>query len=543
MKVLVLGGSGVFGSRLAQLLVRDGHEVMIAGRNMRKAQAVAETFGCTALQMERDGDLTALSAFDVLVDAAGPFHAYGDDPYRLARTAISAGIHYLDLSDSAAFCEGITALDTEARAAGVCAISGMSSVPALSSAAVRDLIKSDRPDRIEVAILPGNRTQRGVSVMASILSQAGQPMRVFNAGRWTNVTGWSNPKTYDLPGGLRRQGWVIEVPDVTLFPRHFGAQTVIFRAGLELAIMRYGLWVFARLQQWLDLPITAPLLRGFKLAADLLAPFGSNSGGMSVSVTVGQEERLWQLRVDDGDGPYIPAIAVRAFLRQESLPTGAGPALESITLTQAEAAMSDLQTHCERLTVQRPPIFQQVLGAEFDTLPQAVRATHLTQDTSHWCGMASVKRGTGLWSRCLAWLFRFPKTSDAIPVEVTKTVTQQGETWQRRFGDSCFRSHLAGTPHGMTERFGPFTFRLGLTVADDCLHYPVLGGRLGPLPLPKWLLPVSKAREFEKGGRFHFDVKLCAPYTGKLLVHYEGALSAKAPLDDVWSPDVQPAAE
>ncbi|WP_424940634.1 DUF4166 domain-containing protein [Aliiroseovarius sp. S253] len=529
MKVLVLGGSGVFGSRLAQLLVRDGHNVTVAGRNLSNAQSMAESLGCGALQLDRDGDLSVLPGYDVLVDAAGPFHTYGADPYRLARGAISGGVHYLDLSDNAPFCEGISALDAEAKAANVCAISGMSSVPALSSAAVRALVGDDHPDKIEVAILPGNRTPRGLSVIASILSQAGRPMKVFRNGKWTSVPGWSDPKTYDLPGEIRRQGWLIEVPDVTLFPKHFAAQSVIFRAGLELAAMRYGLSAFARFRRRVPVPITGPILRVFKLAADLLSPFGSDSGGMLVSVTVGQEQRSWRLRVDHGDGPFIPAIAVRALLRRDALPVGSGPALETITLTEAETDMSDLHTFSEKSNVVRKTIFQQVLGPDFDNLPKAVRATHLTRDTSRWSGNASVTRGEGLWSRCLAWLFRFPKAAGTIPVEVTKTVTPKGETWLRSFGGSRFRSHLAATPQGMTERFGPFTFRVDLTVANGSLNYPVSGGRLGPLPLPTWLLPISEAREFEDDGRFHFDVKLSAPITGGLLVHYEGTLSQKAP--------------
>ncbi len=41
IKVVVLGGYGVFGSRLAELLIRDGHEVWLAGRDIDKAAALA----------------------------------------------------------------------------------------------------------------------------------------------------------------------------------------------------------------------------------------------------------------------------------------------------------------------------------------------------------------------------------------------------------------------------------------------------------------------------------------------------------------------
>ena len=193
--------------------------------------------------------------------------------------------------------------------------------------------------------------------------------------------------------------------------------------------------------------------------------------------------------------------------------------------------MSDLSIRFERHSTPLDPIFPRVLGPAFATLPDAVRATHQTSGSTRWLGRASVSRGKGWWSRLLATLFRFPPASDDTEVEVLKTATARGETWTRRFGARSFRSHLTATPDGMTERFGPFTFRLGLTVQDGALLYPVAGGRLGPIRLPKWLLPGSDTREFAVDGRFHFDVRLLAPVTGGLMVHYRGTLSPAAPED------------
>lgn len=529
MKVLLLGGTGVFGSRLARLLLRDGHQVTIAGRTLATAQALADELGCNALQLDRRGDLGALGGHHVLIDAAGPFHAYGADPYRLTRAALQAGLHYLDLSDNAAFCAGIATLDTEARAAGRCAISGLSSVPALSSAAVRALCGDAIPRVIESAILPGNRSPRGLSVMASILSQAGRPMRVWRGGAWTETQGWSEPRDYRLPEGLHRQGWQIEVPDQSLFPAHFGAETVLFRAGLELAVMRYGLAGFAWLRRWWPIPISPAVLQAFKLAADLLAPFGSGRGGMSVMVIAGEERRFWRLLAEEGDGPFIPTIAARALLRRAELPIGARPALETITLDEAEAAMADLRVRTERITEPFAPLFPTELGAAFLTLPAEIQATHRTAELSRWWGRASVRRGTSLWSRFLGRIFGFPPEADDVAVEVIKTVTSRGETWQRRFGAARFSSHMGASPRGITERFGPFTFLLGLNVRDGALHYPVIAGRLGPLPLPRWSLPISEAREYVEAGEFRFDVTLRAPITHALLVQYRGGLRAGTP--------------
>ena len=77
--------------------------------------------------------LRALSA-DVLINASGPFQHHD---YALPRACIAAGCHYIDLADARAFVTGIGVLDAEAKAAGVSVVSGASSVPGLSSAAVQ----------------------------------------------------------------------------------------------------------------------------------------------------------------------------------------------------------------------------------------------------------------------------------------------------------------------------------------------------------------------------------------------------------------------
>ena len=141
MKVLILGGYGVFGGRLARLLLEDGIEVIVAGRDAGKAAAFTAQYGGTPLGIGIGADLSPIAeaAPALVVDAAGPFQAYGSDPYRLAWFCIGNKIAYLDFSDDAAFTAGIAALDQAARAAGCFALSGVSSVPAISAAAVRAL--------------------------------------------------------------------------------------------------------------------------------------------------------------------------------------------------------------------------------------------------------------------------------------------------------------------------------------------------------------------------------------------------------------------
>ncbi len=119
LKILILGGYGTFGGRLAQLLADDEQlTLLIAGRSKDKARIFCDQLppGAVkiALRFERDGDVDGqLQQIqpDVLVDATGPFQSYGDDPYRVVKACIAHGIDYMDLADGSDFVRGIAQFD------------------------------------------------------------------------------------------------------------------------------------------------------------------------------------------------------------------------------------------------------------------------------------------------------------------------------------------------------------------------------------------------------------------------------------------------
>lgn len=535
MKVIVVGGYGVFGGRLARLLVRDGFEVVIAGRDAEQAAAFAREHGGTPLALDLAGDLgpIAAAAPDLVVDAAGPFQAYGADPYRLARFCIANGIDYVDLSDDAAFTARIDALDAEAVAAGRFMLSGASSVPAISAAAVAALSEGfSEVILIETAILPGNRAPRGRSVVASILHQAGSPMRLYRGGAWRTAHGWSDARRVSLAPGLTRLASLIGAPDLTLFPVAFKARSVLFRAGLELGVMHRALTLLAFLRRAGLLRSLMPLMGSLLWVARRLEAFGTDRGGMVVEV-VGVADgrtlrRRWQLIAEAGSGPFIPAIPALAIARKRArIAAGARPCLQELSLAEIEQAMAGLPIRFERREEPAPSLFEALLGERWQQLPASLRRLHAVQDVENFSGRATVTRGKGLIARLLALLFRFPKAGHDIPVTVTKHRTASGETWERNFAGRIFRSRLSASPRAShcREAFFPFTYELELPVRGGSLHLPVRRGWVLGVPLPAFLLPVSEAREYDADGVFHFDVALHAPLGGGLIVRYEGRLT------------------
>jgi hypothetical protein len=165
------------------------------------------------------------------------------------------------------------------------AITGASSTPALSHAALDAMTAGwTRIDRIEAAISPGARAPRGLAVIRAILSWAGGPVRVFAKGHWTTRPGWSDPRRTPFPGLGQRWTGLAETPDLDLLPARFHVRRdAIFRAGLELPILHLGLWALSLLRRARLVSTLEPLAVLLGEAAGLVAPLGSDRGGMVVS--------------------------------------------------------------------------------------------------------------------------------------------------------------------------------------------------------------------------------------------------------------------
>jgi len=180
--VLVLGGYGAFGGRVAERLARvAGIEVVAAGRSPEQARNFASRLAAGArAKISGIGlDAADISAGvlggikpAVLINATGPYQ--GQD-YRLARACIAAGVHYLDLADARSFVTGIAALDAEARRAGVLAVSGASTVPAVSGA-VLDAYAPQLASlgKVNVIIAPANSFEPGLATAQSFLGSLGR---------------------------------------------------------------------------------------------------------------------------------------------------------------------------------------------------------------------------------------------------------------------------------------------------------------------------------------------------------------------------------
>lgn len=335
-RILVLGGYGTFGTRICRALAQDKLvRVIIAGRRIEAAQQLATKLeqalpGCRAEVAAVDIGSPEFSAKlrqlrpDAVIHTCGPFQ---DQDYAVARACIANAVHYIDLADSRSFVTGISALHEDAQRQGVLAVSGASSVPALSAAVVDALQTRFRQlHSIDLGISPGNRTARGLATVRSILSYCGKPFPVWRDNRWQTVHGWQGLHRRHYPAMMGGR-WLghCDVPDLALFPERYpGVHDVQFFAGLELSVLHLGTWLCSWLtraglvENWSRYAV--PLKR----ISEWFADRGSTRGGMHVQLegvgTSGKPLRLtWYLLADSDDGPQIPCTAAVLIARKLAL--------------------------------------------------------------------------------------------------------------------------------------------------------------------------------------------------------------------------------
>lgn len=552
LRILIVGGYGVFGGRLAILLADEPRlQLVIAGRSLKQAQAFCDGMTAAARLVpalfDRNGDVTAqlrTIAPDIVVDASGPFQVYGDRPYRLVEAALALGISYLDLADGREFVTGVRQFDAEAQRRRVFVLSGVSSFPVLTAAVCRRLAKGlDEVRAITGGIAPSPYAGVGANVIRAISSYAGKPIALTRAGQPSTGYGLTETRRFTIgpPGRLPLRSTLfslVDVPDLEVLAEEWpGVGSVWMGAGPVPEILHrclIGLAWVVRLRVLPSLSYFAPL---FHLAINTVR-WGEHRGGMFVKLegrAVGAGvERTWHLLADGDDGPFIPSMAVEAIVRKcldgSRPPPGARPATGDLELGDYEA-LFERRTIYTGAWLSKPsdeaPLYKRVLGPAWEDLPREIRDLHDFDGTLVAAGRAQVDRGNGLVSRAIGWVFGFPSAGEDVPLRVTFVSRDGAEHWSRRFGARSFcseqRQGRGRFDRLIVERFGPFAFGLAAVRDGESLLLIVRRWSVLGIPLPLVLAPRGDAYEHVRNGRFSFHVEIGLPLVG-LVVRYRGWL-------------------
>ncbi|MFS1525909.1 DUF4166 domain-containing protein [Microbulbifer sp. 2304DJ12-6] len=549
MRILILGGYGVFGGRLAELLLSvTDLEIIISGRDLNRAKDFCNTHNgnaaLTPLRLDRCEIGTQLTSIapDIVVDASGPFQSYGHDGYAVIVACIKAKVNYLDFADATNFVFGVSRFDQEAKEAGVFVLSGASSFPVLTACVLREMSKSMEVHSLKGGIAPSPYAGIGLNVMRAVIGYAGAPITLLRDGKKVQALGLVETMRYTIavPGKLPLKNIhfsLVDVPDLQVIPsEHSTLQSIWMGAGPVPEVLHRLLNLLARTRAIFKFPSFVPFSRLFYWVLNLLK-YGEHRGGMFIHAqgisNDNPVEKSWHLLAEGDDGPYIPSMAIEAIVqkvrKREEPAAGARPATQALELEDYKNlfAGKSISMGFRGDENKQDTLFRSILAEAFEQLPEAVKAFHDSDGSRIWKGRAEVQRGSGFLANLVCRIFGFPKNSRSSVVRVVQSQVEGGEQWIRTFNDRSFNSilkiGLGKNSYLLTEQFGIVQMALALVLDKGKLHFVPRKCSVFSIPLPKILMPSGNSFEEEKDGLFIFHINIVAPIVGHI-VSYKGFL-------------------
>ncbi len=203
MKVLVLGGAGRVGHRIAELLVARGvGEVARADR-----AAPTDDLQTPFIEVDVSDNhrlASVLGDHDLVVNTVGPYDRWGTI---VLDAAIEAGIDYVDICDDLDATRALLDLDGAARAAGVQALVGMGSSPGIANVFVKLCAEQllDTVTSADIMHIHGGEPSEGAAVLKHRVHAMVNDVPLFADGRFVDVrmleaSGEAFVRTEDFPG-------------------------------------------------------------------------------------------------------------------------------------------------------------------------------------------------------------------------------------------------------------------------------------------------------------------------------------------------------
>lgn len=197
--ILILGGYGATGRLLAKhLLAQTDHNLVVAGRNLEKAQAFVDALHdqrVTAAQVDATEPSSlkqALQRVDFLLVAAPTTH----HTEIVVSAALDAGVDYLDVQYSDLKLEALRAREREINERNLCFVTEAGYHPGLPSAMIR--YAASKLDTVESARTAGylnmgniQYTEAVDELMEGFIHYQAQ---VYKNGAWTRPGRWDTRK-------------------------------------------------------------------------------------------------------------------------------------------------------------------------------------------------------------------------------------------------------------------------------------------------------------------------------------------------------------
>jgi hypothetical protein len=350
-RVMILGGAGALGMRIARLVAAlPDVELLIVGRDWGHATQFADELsegGVSVRPLAADPIAGLLSREKpaLLIDVSAPFRGRGLD---IPNACIRARVPYIDVAGDVTFSQSVLALNKAAVVAGIPVLTGAGITPCITTAAIDAIAASlTSIDAVRIVLCPGNQHPFGPASYATFLAATGRRFRRRRGGKWRSAIGWQGARGEFLPEIGHRSVRAFETPDIALAVERFpGLTDASVHAGIEIGMLHGSLAMLSWLAR------CGVNLASFSGLLESLARTMGHQGTKRYVLRVAlrgrsgkdRVERSWTLLADDGGHlAATPAVTLaRRILRGPAPPAGARYASIGLSEIRAELSVSGL---------------------------------------------------------------------------------------------------------------------------------------------------------------------------------------------------------
>ncbi|KVH54884.1 saccharopine dehydrogenase [Burkholderia sp. MSMB1072] len=203
--LMIYGAYGYTGELVVREAVRQGMRPIIAGRDAKKLEPLADAFGLETRAFEVAKAKANLENVAVVLNCAGPFSTTA---VAFVEACIASHVHYVDITGEIPVFQFCHAQDARAADAGIvlCPGAGFDIVPTDSLAAA---LKARMPDAARIDLAFSFGTKPSIGTAKTILESAASGGLIRRNHRLVSVPNAWRIKRIPFPGGTR---WGVSIP-------------------------------------------------------------------------------------------------------------------------------------------------------------------------------------------------------------------------------------------------------------------------------------------------------------------------------------------
>ncbi len=317
-RIVVFGGSGVFGKRVVREILRLCEApVTVVARDPERAERALSglDLGRIALRLgeanNREFVRESIRGACAAVCCIGPFDRLDTT---ILDACIAERVHYVDIAENREYVGRVFALGDRIKDAGIAALTGHSSLPGTSSLLAK-MASQGMPqvEEITIGLFLGNKNERGRGGIGALLHSLGEEFMGWEDGRGIPLVGWHRGRLFSFPEPVgERELFMSNIADYEQIPRLLGARTVRFFVGFESRMMDRLIQFAGRLRRVGLVPSGPRTASALVRLGGIFALTGYDGGAIQVSV-LGKDSAERQVRrtvtvMADREGQRIPAM-------------------------------------------------------------------------------------------------------------------------------------------------------------------------------------------------------------------------------------------